>query len=56
MAAKRQKRTGLVREFGRFLMHNKKWWLLPIIVVLLLLMGIAILSATGVAPIMYTVF
>lgn len=37
-------------------MANKKWWLLPIILVFLLLMTVVFLSATGVAPFMYTVF
>ena len=32
-----QKAPGIVREFGDFLVHSKKWWLLPIIVALLAL-------------------
>jgi hypothetical protein len=46
----------MAREFFRFLMDNKKWWLIPIILVFLLLMAVVFLSATGVAPFMYTVF
>lgn len=53
---KRPTRPGMAREFFRFLMDNKKWWLIPIILVFLLLMAVVFLSATGVAPFMYTVF
>ena len=49
-------RTGLVREFWDFLKHNKKWWLLPILIVLLLLGLLVFLSASGLAPLLYTVF
>lgn len=51
-----KRRATLAGEFWRFLMANKKWWLLPIILVFLLLMTVVFLSATGVAPFMYTVF
>jgi len=40
----------------RFALDNKKWWLIPILLVFLLLIAIAVLSATGVAPVMYTLF
>ena len=53
---KRPRRSTLAGEFWRFLKQNKKWWLIPVILVFLLLAGIAILSATGVAPVMYTIF
>ncbi len=53
---KGRRRSGMVGEFWGFLMSNKKWWLLPIILVFLLLMTVVFLSATGVAPFMYTVF
>ena len=50
------RRRGVVAQFGRFLLENKKWWMAPIILIFLLLMAVVFLSATGVAPVMYTIF
>jgi len=50
------KSPGVAAELLDFILHNKKWWLTPIIVVLLLLGLIALLSGTGVAPFIYTLF
>ena len=47
---------GLVAEFFDFVLHNKKWWLTPIIVVLLVLGLLVLLSGTGAAPFIYTLF
>ena len=47
---------GFVVEFGQFLLHNKKWWLLPIVLVLLAIGILAALSATPLAPFIYTLF
>jgi len=47
---------GIVREFGDFLLHNKKWWLTPIIVVLLLFGLLIVLAGSGAAPFIYTLF
>jgi hypothetical protein len=47
---------GIVTEFWQFLVHNKKWWLLPILLAMLLLGGFVLLSATGAAPFIYTLF
>lgn len=47
---------GIVREFGDFLLHNKKWWLTPIILVLLLFGLLIILAGSGAAPFIYTLF
>lgn len=45
-----------LREFGDFLLHNKKWWLTPIIL-MLVLMGILIaLASTPAAPFIYTLW
>ena len=49
-------RTGLVREFWDFLLHNKKWWLAPIIAILLLFGLLIVLAGTGAAPFIYTLF
>ena len=47
---------GLVSELWTFLKSNKKWWMLPIIVLLLLLGLLVLLSGTGLAPFIYTMF
>ena len=51
-----QSRTGFIREFLDFLLHNKKWWLTPIILVLLVLGLLIILGGTGAAPFIYPLF
>lgn len=51
-----QKPPGLIAEFIDFLLHNKKWWLIPIVVVLLMLGLLVLLSGTGAAPFIYTLF
>ncbi|TWT82823.1 hypothetical protein CA13_42860 [Planctomycetes bacterium CA13] len=48
--------NSLVREFGHFLLENKKWWLVPLISSLLLLGLISLLAAGGAAPFIYTLF
>jgi len=48
--------TGLLREFGLFLAHHKKWWLLPILAVLALLAVLVMLSSPAIAPFIYTLF
>jgi hypothetical protein len=39
-----------------FLKMNKKWWLVPIIVVFLIFALLILLSSTGVAPFIYTLW
>ena len=51
-----QQRASLLSEFWHFLKHNKKWWLLPILLVMSLLGLLVVLSTTGVAPFIYTLF
>lgn len=51
-----QRPPGLIREFGDFLVHNKKWWLAPIVVILLMLGAVIVLSGTAAAPFIYTLF
>jgi hypothetical protein len=46
---------GLLREFGEFLLYNKKWWLIPIIVVLALL-GLLVFLGNTAAPFIYPLF
>jgi hypothetical protein len=55
-AATEQPRGGLLRELWGFLAQNKKWWLLPILIMLLILGALVILSGTGLAPFIYTLF
>lgn len=47
---------GVIGEFWYFLRHNKKWWLTPIVLVMVLLSLLIFLSATGAAPLIYTLF
>ncbi|REJ76798.1 MAG: hypothetical protein DWQ36_03290 [Acidobacteria bacterium] len=47
---------GLVAEFWQFLKENKKWWLIPILLSIALLGGLVLLSGTGAAPFIYTLF
>ncbi len=55
-AAAQPPRGGFIRELWGFLRENKKWWLLPILVVLLVFGLLILLSGTGLAPFIYTLF
>lgn len=55
-AAAEQPAGGFLRELWGFLAQNKKWWLLPILIMLLILGLLVILSGTGLAPFIYTLF
>lgn len=46
----------LVGEFLLFIRENKAWWMIPILAVLGLLGLLVMLSATGAAPFIYTLF
>jgi hypothetical protein len=48
--------SSILTEIWGFLRENKKWWLLPIIVLLLLFGLLIMLSGTGLAPFIYTLF
>jgi hypothetical protein len=54
--AAKQPSAGIFSEFWDFLRYNKKWWLLPILVVMLLLGALVLLSGSGAAPFIYTLF
>ncbi len=54
--ASEQDQAGFISEFWEFLKHNKKWWLLPIILCLLIFGLLVVLSGTGIAPFIYTLF
>jgi hypothetical protein len=55
-AAAEESRAGFFRDLWGFLKHNKKWWLLPLLLALLLLGLLVVLSGTGLAPFIYTLF
>jgi drug/metabolite transporter superfamily protein YnfA len=55
-AAAEPQSNSFVAELWGFLRENKKWWLLPIVVVLLLFGLLIVLSGTGLAPFIYTLF
>jgi hypothetical protein len=48
--------VSLMMEFLYFLKDNKKWWLLPLIVMFLLLGLLITLSASPLAPFIYSFF
>jgi hypothetical protein len=55
-AAQAQGEGNLFVEMWLFLRDNKKWWLLPILVVLLGFGLLILLSGSGAAPFIYTLF
>jgi hypothetical protein len=46
----------LPREFLLFLREHKKWWLVPILLAMAVLGLLAMLTSTGAAPFIYTMF
>lgn len=55
-AAARHSRSNLCSDLWYFLREQRKWWLMPIVLVLLLLGLVMVLSTTGAAPFIYTLF
>jgi hypothetical protein len=55
-AAQEQSGGNVLSEMWLFLRDNKKWWLLPILGALLLFGALVLLSGTGAAPFIYTLF
>lgn len=47
---------GIVREFGQFLVENKKWWLIPILVAVGLITILVAASSSPLAPLIYPLF
>jgi Family of unknown function (DUF5989) len=56
VAASAENRRGLLGEVWEFLKTNKKWWLLPVLITFLVLALLILVSSTGVAPFIYTLF
>ncbi len=51
-----EKPLSLMEEFLVFIVENKKWWLIPILLAFGLIGILVILSSTGAAPFIYTLF
>lgn len=56
LAAAERRRDTLLSEVWGFMKENKKWWLLPLILALALCGLLVLLSNTGLAPFIYTLF
>ena len=48
--------TGILAEILSMLKANKKWWMIPIFIVFFLFGLLILLSGTGLAPFIYTLF
>ena len=45
------------KDFGQFLVHEKRWWLIPVFVVLGLLCTLIVLTeGSAMLPLVYTLF
>ena len=55
-AAEANRKSHVLREVWFFLNHTKKWWLLPIIIILVGFGALVVLSGTGAAPFIYSLF
>jgi Family of unknown function (DUF5989) len=51
-----QARGSFLSEYLYLLKSNRKWWMLPLVFLLLAFGGLMVLSATGAAPFIYTLF
>lgn len=51
-----QKRSSLLSEYVFFLKTSKKWWMIPLVLLLLGFGALMLLSSTGAAPFIYTLF
>ncbi len=53
---RRRVSSSLVPELWLFVRSSGKWWLVPILLALLLLSGLALVSGSVYAPLIYTLF
>lgn len=51
-----QERPSFFAEYFAFLKRTRKWWILPLLIIVLLFGALVILSSTGAAPFIYTLF
>ncbi len=54
--AGQEQELSLIGEFWIFIKENKAWWMIPIVLVLGSLGILVVLSSTGAAPFIYTLF
>lgn len=47
---------GFLKEVWHLLVSDRRWWLAPIVIAMLILGALVMLSGTGVAPFIYTLF
>jgi hypothetical protein len=52
----KEEELSLFSEFVLFIKENKAWWMIPILLVLGLVGVLVLLSSTGAAPFIYTLF
>jgi hypothetical protein len=55
-AAESQSGGSFFSDLLAFIKTNKKWWLIPIVVLFLGFALLILLSSTGIAPFIYTLF
>ena len=48
--------AGIISEFCQFIVQNKAWWIVPIVAVMAAFGALIVLSGTGLAPFIYTIF
>jgi len=53
---RQDEQLSLIGEFVLFIRENKAWWMIPIVLVLGMVGLLIILSSTGAAPFIYTLF
>lgn len=51
-----EKQMSLLKEFVLFITENKAWWMIPILLVLAGVGILVMLTSTGAAPFIYTLF
>ena len=50
-------KQSLWREFGAFIVHEKKWWMIPLIAVLLIVGALILFAGSSpLAPFLYPLF
>lgn len=51
-----ERQASIFEEFTSFILENKAWWLVPILIVFALVGALLLLTSTGAAPFIYTLF
>lgn len=51
-----EKPQSLFQEVWHLLASDRRWWLAPIVIALMIFGALIVLSSTGVAPFIYTLF